>query len=217
MNATSRQPTAGFNWWRLVIPLLAGGVTGFAVARIVGDGLEWAQIAEVLPTERLAGAAIGWIALVVAIVCYAVSFSDKAVARSYAVAPDEDLTEEIALLRWSSLSALFYALFMLAMSFEAALSDAAAVAAMAGSLLGAIAVNAYLWRRYDELWREITAQACTVTFTLFHYVLLGWAGLAILLDGDAGFGPVNVTAALLAVFILASIRATARRGMVHMP
>ena len=79
-----------------------------------------------------------------------------------------------------------------------------------------MATNAYLWHRYDELWREITAQACVITFTLFHYVLMAWAALAVLTD-SIGFGPISVLSVLLGIFTGASIYATAKRGMVHMP
>lgn len=214
MNARTQTERKEFSWKRLVLPMAAGGVTGFAAVRFGHEHVE--QLVSLIAPDRIAGVAVGFLGLMVAAACFIGTFFPSSVARSYDVAPGEDVSEEISLIRWSALAALFYGLFMLTLSLSALVTPFVAGLSMALSLIGAIATNAYLWRRYDELWREITAQASVITFTLFHYILLAWAALAVLLDG-AGFGPVNVVSALLGLFIIASIRATARRGMVHMP
>lgn len=212
MNARTERKE--FSWKRLLLPMAAGAVTGFAVVRFGHRYVE--AMLELVGGDRIAGAAVGFVCLAVAAASFFATFFPSSVARTYDIAPGEDVGEEIALLRWSALAALFYGLFMLALSLSALVATSAAAVLMAVSLAGAVVTNAYLWRRYDELWREITAQASVMTFTVFHYILLAWAALAVLLDG-AGFGPVNVVSALLGIFTIASVRATARRGMVHMP
>lgn len=215
MNVTNSADTKALSIRRLGIPMLVGGLTGFAAVWVLKQfgGLDW--ITNLIEPDTVSGLIMGSFILLTSIVCFVTAFSPEAVARAYKVAPGEDVSEEVSLLKWSAVDGLFYGVFLLTLSFAGRLDNLATGTLMAASLLAVIAINFYLWRRYDELWREITAQACTTTFIWFHYILLGWAVLAILFDG-AGFGPVNVVSALLAVFTIATIRATAQRGMANL-
>ncbi len=214
MNTISQTRRKEFSWKRLIIPMVIGGVVGFTAMRLGRSHAD--RLVALVDPDQIAGLVVGLLSLAVALFCFVGAFFPRSVARSYGIAPGEDVSEEASLQRWSALCALFYGLFMLTLSLHHLLGTPLALALMGASLLGAIATNSYLWRRYDELWREITAQACVITFTLFHYILLAWAALAVVLDG-AGFEPVNVISALLAVFTIATIRATARRGLANLP
>ncbi len=215
MNVTNSADTKALSLRRLGIPMLVGALTGLAAGWGLKQfgGLDW--MVNLITPNTISGLILGVFILLTSMVCFVTAFSPEAVARAYKVAPGEDVHEEVSLLKWSAVDGLFYGVFLLALSFAGRLDNLAVGVVMAVSLLAVIAINFYLWRRYDELWREITAHACTTTFIWFHYILLGWAALAILLDG-AGFGPVNVVSALLGVFTIATIRATAQRGMANL-
>ncbi|MDE0932105.1 MAG: hypothetical protein OSA47_00680 [Novosphingopyxis baekryungensis] len=214
MNTLAATDKKNASWKRLILPMGIGAVAGYTAMHFGHVPVE--RFLSGIAPDHLAGMAMGLLALVVALGCFAGSLFPASVARSYGIAPGEDVTDETTLMRWSALCAVFYALFLLTLGFTGQLTGAAAGTFAVIGLIGAVATNAYLWHRYDELWREITAQACVITFTLFHYVLMAWAALAVLTD-SIGFGPISVLSVLLGIFTGASIYATAKRGMVHMP
>ena len=178
MNAIARTERKDSSWKRLFLPMGLGAVAGYSAMRLAGDSVD--GVLASVPSDHLAGLGMGLLSLVVALACMVGSFFPASVARSYGVPVGDDVREETSLQRWSALCAAFYAAFMLAIGFSSLLVPALVWAVTIAALLGAIATNAYLWHRYDELWRQITAQACVITFTLFHYVLMAWVALAVL-------------------------------------
>jgi hypothetical protein len=200
----------------LIIQTLIGAVVGFV---IVGGGL--LLFAE--PFEKLiktgspwqwAGAVVGGLYMLFGLMLLPMGFIRK-LPNIEEMTPAE-LVNWHAICRWSALVSFAYGaaiFFLIAGSMQAAASPSWAIF---GGVLVSMLVQAggtwLLWKRYDELWRAATRDACFITFMAFEVIAVLWAGLT--LAGFAVvFDPLGVVVLMSAVYLAANFIITIKRGM----
>jgi hypothetical protein len=80
------------------------------------------------------------------------------------------------------------------------------------ALAGQWIVNFILWKRYDELYREVTRTACAISYVLIEAMILLWAGLSIF-GFQVSFDPMAAVVLLMSISLVTTITVSVRRGI----
>ncbi|MFC3098596.1 hypothetical protein [Alteraurantiacibacter palmitatis] len=199
-------------WWaKLALWGAAGGLVGYAVGRF------W-------PAEDPGLDASGLIALLVATM-YAVPgilvlvgcLVPRAGIALRMFADHEAWEDERAITLHSGIGCLLIAVFLMTLIAAHPLGLLTAEAAFALCLLTGAAAGWMTWRSWalmDELWRRVSAEATVVAFYLVLVPGLAWS-LAAHLQLAAALAPLDWISLILAASLVASVIATARRGMLE--
>jgi hypothetical protein len=133
------------------------------------------------------------------------------------VADEEDLRDRRSMLHGSAITciALGLALIMLPFSGDGGpVRPGVALAALADALAITCGISwiAIKRKHYDELWRQLSADASAITLAMLASLMVVWGALA-----HVGWGPeldpLLVVAAPPGLFLLASFIAAGRRGL----
>lgn len=127
----------------------------------------------------------------------------------------DEFAEMQPMLRWSAICLLLYtvALFLMAIANPLSVTPQfgyfwGVAAAMVGQLL----ISVHLWRRYDELYRDVTKMACMITFSINEVVIFIWATAA-LCGYKIGFDPLAIVVTSMAIYWAVTIYFITKRGM----
>ena len=90
-------------------------------------------------------------------------------------------------------------------------ADAVVLGATALVVLTVTLLTWYSYRRFDELWRQMSNESSAAALGLLLPALLVWGVLAHL--GRAEFSPLGVIALIAATILVGSFIAVGRRGM----
>ena len=201
---------------KMGLQALAGAVAG-AVAMIgamrllEGEALAW-QPSQII----LAG--IGMIYLLMGLfVGVGIAVPARVGQRLLNVADAEELVEERASMSGSALTCIAIGAILTLLAYstvEGATTPVTATTAfwiMLALLVAGTLVSIAMWRRFDELWRQLTIDASAITGNMLLGVCVIWGGAA-----AAGLAPAPHPLDLISLafgsFLLATFIAAGRRG-----
>ncbi len=202
---------------KTAVQMLVGAAFGygavFAFDKIVG--VKW--LVDNSTGSGVFAFVLAMIFALIAIIVFAMSFSKKLFTynREYADMDGEEYTAQQPILRWSALGMIVYAgaFVLLALANPASgVPQTAYFGGVVAAMVVQLAIGAYLWKIYDELWREVTKEACAVSFTIIEVVLFIWAAASIFGLGVT-FDPLAVLVTTTAIYTLVSVWLTVRKGM----
>ncbi len=128
---------------------------------------------------------------------------------------DDEYADTRPMLFWAAIGLLAYGLILGITSFSGSNEGAPnwfALAALVAVLAGQLACSYILWRRYDELYREVTRTACAVSYVIVESVVIIWAGLS-LFGFSISFEPMAVLVVMMTVALFTTITVSVRRGL----
>lgn len=207
----------GKSFGKTFIQMLGGGALGFgwiyAFDKLIG--MNW--LLENNSGAGLFAFLLATIFSLVAIIVFAMSFSRKLFIynRSYEDMEAEEYAGQRPILRWSALGLFAYAIAFFLLARGNAGNEApqiayfwSVVAAMAAQLV----IGVLLWKRYDELWREVTKEAAAISFTIGEVALFIWAAAAIFGLGVT-FDPLAVVVFTTSTYSIVTVALSIRNGM----
>lgn len=207
--------TARPSWGKLALQAILGGVVGAAGA------MAWSAYGtDLLPNEPPSGAgALAGVGLIYGAMGLFVALGviwPGLGSRLLNVADREDLVDQRAMLAGGAIACtgLGAGLFVMAIAGPGgAVPGIWGVLALAGSIVLLGAITIVQWRRYDELYMNVSLESGAVTLTLLLPILMIWAALAHI--GAATLDPLGVIALIAGLTLLGTFIATGRRGMLH--
>lgn len=208
-------------WKKIAVQALFGAIVGaggmFAALSLLegGNGIDWPGSAVILLglgfLYALMGAFVGIGALAPQLVGQ----------RLLNVADADEIVEERSHLGGSAIGCLALGgglmLFAYAAGTEAVgLTPRVSVAAAFWMLLAMLGLftllSLWMWRDFDELWRQLTLEITAITGNLMMLVAVLWGGAAAA-DLVAGPHPLDLVSLSFGLMLLGCFIATGRRGM----
>jgi hypothetical protein len=128
---------------------------------------------------------------------------------------DEEFDDMRMMLLWSAIGLLFYGLILVVLAVCEAKEGAPnwyALAALVAVMAGQSASGFVLWRRYDELYREITMTGAAISYIVLETILILWAGLSIF-GFVLRFDPISIVVILLTIGFVTTITIAIKRGV----
>lgn len=202
---------------KIVIQMVVGAVVGFASVMALDRFVGLENVEHLLNGSEFAALLMAIIFALIGLTLLLTSASRKLFAMNpaYADTSEIEFRDMRPLLFWSAICLIVYAaaLAVLALaSANAAGQQLPSFWAVVGAMVAQFAITWHLWRRYDELYREITKDSCAVAFTVTEIMLFIWAAAEICGLGIV-FDPLAVIVAMTAVYWVAAIWLTVRRGI----
>lgn len=189
---------------------VAGGLFGYFGAGLIDSSIGFEGGANIfLLLLAILFAAIGLVTL-------AMSRSSRATAAALKIAlePGDDVAPERRLMRLQGAVLLISAAAMLLPALGRAplgLNGETAFAIVLALILVETVVNWRIWRSSDEMMRRMMGEICAIAFWAFQLILFVWA-VAVQFGLLARFDPLDVIAAMMAIYIVAAGAIGARRG-----
>ena len=87
-----------------------------------------------------------------------------------------------------------------------------ALAALCSAVAGQWACSYILWRRYDELYREVTRTACAISYVMVEVLIVLWAGLT-LFGFPVRFDPMAVLVVMMTISLVTTLTVSIKRGV----
>jgi hypothetical protein len=128
---------------------------------------------------------------------------------------DDEFSNARPMLVWAALGLLIYGAILGILAMAVGTEGAPnwyALAALMVALAGQWIVNFILWKRYDELYREVTRTACAISYVLIEAMILLWAGLSIF-GFQVSFDPMAAVVLLMSISLVTTITVSVRRGI----
>ncbi len=201
-------------WQRTALGGLFGAACGYGGLKLAQRWLPAGATFQDLSPAQGAAFLLGFIALMVGLICLAMSYSRRLYeSENWTAEAGPDEHRQIApQLRLSAIALLamgaeFVALGLPVEPMRAPLVIGAVIAA----LLIQLWVNWRVWQNSDELHRAIVLEGSTVSLALILSLLTVWAPLA--LYGLVGFDPLSIILLVSLLCIIPTIWLTVRRGM----
>lgn len=213
MSADNLQPARkSAPWWvRFAAWAVAGGIFGYAVGRFLPSDLPDLDASALIAALIALLFAVPGILVLLGCVIAPLGIAMKMFADREAWEDERRLTAN------SGVGCLLIALFLLLLITARPLGWLAVETAFVLSLLLGVAASWFTWRTWalmDELWRRVSAEATVVAFYLVLVPGLAWS-LAAHLQLVAPLAPLDWISLILAATLIASVIATARRGMLE--
>jgi hypothetical protein len=210
------------SWRKMAIQALCGAIVGaggisIVMTLMVGQpGLDWQPSQVVL-------VGVGFIYLLMGAFVGVGTLAPRLLGqRMLNVADAEEIVDERASMTGSSLSCLAVGAALMLLAYATVAGAAPPVTAatafwiLLALLAAGTATSIFMWRSFDELWRQLTLDASAITgnILLVFCALWGGAGAAGIV---AGPHPLDLVSAAFGIFLLATFIAAARRGMMTPP
>ncbi|MDR6832901.1 MULTISPECIES: hypothetical protein [unclassified Sphingopyxis] len=215
------QASKAAGWRKMAIQAVFGAIAGaggmFAMLALIDaqGGLDWAPSAIIL-------LGVGFIyALMGAFVGVGTVAPRLVGQRLLNVADAEEIVEERANMSFSAIGCigLGAALMLLAQAVSAEAAGTAALVSPAAAfwillaiLGGFTLLSLWMWKSFDELWRQLTVEITAMTGNFLMIVAIVWGGAAAA-ELVAGPQPLDLVSLSLGSMLLACFVVTARRGM----
>lgn len=216
---TKASPTAG--WKKIAGQALFGAVVGaggmFAALSLLegGDGIDW-------PVSAIILLGVGFIyALMGAFVGIGTLAPRLVGQRLLNVADADEIVEERSNMSASAVGCLTLGAALMLLAYAAGteavgatprVSVAAAFWVMVAVLGLFTLISLWMWRAFDELWRQLTLEITAITGNLLMFVAIVWGGAAAA-GLVAGPHPLDLVTLSFGLMLLACFLATGRRGM----
>ena len=215
--------TSAAGWRKIAIQAVVGGAAGaggmLAGLKLVEGqgGVDWTASSIILFGVGLVYALMG---VFVGIGTLAPRLFGQ---RLLNVADVEEIVEERANMGASAVSCLVLgaALMLFAQATATATdpsgaagpaSPAAAFWILMAVLAGFMAVSLWMWKNFDELWRQLTVEISAITGNVLMVIALVWGGAAAA-GLAAGPRPLDLVSLVFGTMLLACFVAVGRRGM----
>ncbi len=203
--------------FKTAVQLVAGGAFGFFSMTLFDYVFGVKETMGQATAAQNTAFGMAMIFALVSFIVLAMSFSKKLLTynKNNADMGAEEFAEQQPLLRWSAICLLLYAVALFLMALANPLSPTPQFGyfwAIAAAILGQLLISIHLWRRYDELYRDVTKIACTVTFSITEVVIFIWAAAA-LCGNKIGFDPLAVVVTSMAIYWAVTIWFVTKRGM----
>lgn len=216
---TKASPTAG--WKKIAGQALFGAAAGaggmFAALSLLegGDGIDW-------PPSAIILLGVGFIyALMGAFVGIGTLAPRLIGQRLLNVADAEEIVEERSNMNASAIGCLALGAALMLLAYAAGTEAAGAtpmvsVAAAFWTMLAVLGlftlISLWMWRAFDELWRQLTLEITAITGNLLMFVAIVWGGAAAA-GIVVGPHPLDLVSLSFGLMLLACFIATGRRGM----
>lgn len=212
---------------KMAIQALCGGLAGagglFAAMTLMtpttgtGEaGLDW-------PPSHIVLIGVGFIYAMMGIFVGLGTLAPRLIGqRMLNVADADEIVEERASMGGSALSCILIGAALMLLAYATVDGMAGPVTAAAAfwillALLAAgTAVSVMMWRRFDELWRQLTLDASAITGHILLALCVIWGGAAAA-ELATGPHPLDLVSAAFGTFLLATFIAAGRRGMMTQP
>lgn len=205
------------SWRKMALQALAGALAGaggmFALMWLLeGEALDWRPSQIIL-------VGIGMIYLLMGLfVGLGIAVPARVGQRLLNVADAEEIVEERANLGGSALSCIAIGAILALLAYstvEGANTPVTAATAfwiMLILLVAGTLVSIAMWRRFDELWRQLTIDASALAGNILLALCVIWGGGAAA-GLVAGPHPLDLVSAAFGIFLLATFIVAGRRGM----
>jgi hypothetical protein len=215
------QASAAASWRKMAMQAIIGAIAGaggmLAITALMERqaGLDWAPSQIILVGVGFIYALMG---LFVGLGTLAPRLFGQ---RMLNVADAEEIVEERSSMGSSALSCLILGAVLMLFAY-AVTADAAGAAALVtpatayGILLvvlaGFVAASLWMWKRFDELWRQLTFDVSAITGNILMLAAIVWGG-ATAAGLVAGPHPLDLVSLAFGSMLLACFVAAGRRGM----
>jgi hypothetical protein len=215
------QASKAAGWRKMAIQAIIGAIAGasgmFAMLALIDaqGGLDWAPSAIIL-------LGVGFIYALMGLFVGIGTVAPRLVGqRLLNVADADEIVEERANMGASAIGCIIMgaALMLLAQAVAADAAGAAALVSPAAAfwillavLGGFTLVSLWMWKSFDELWRQLTVEITALTGNILLVVATVW-GSAAAAGLVAGPGPLDLVSLSFGSMLLACFVITARRGM----
>lgn len=209
-------PRAEMPKWvrKLLIPMLIGGVVGYAAAAAALNVIDSDTIGGLGESATIA-ALVGVLYIVIGLGVGLGTASPKVGARFLNVEDADELREQKKVLIWSGGGMVLSGLSLIALALAAPdgpVPQAVALALGAGGMVTSVVMSVVVYRQSDELMRAVNLEASAIGYTLVMLVIGLWAMLAHL-GYTAAPAPLDLLTLFHVLVLLASFIAAGRRGM----
>jgi hypothetical protein len=192
------------------------GMAGMsAIILLLGATLK--NMAERALYWNLAAAVLAALYILVALVLILLSANKKMVATKPGDEPlsDDEYKNTRTLFFWAALGMFAYGLILGITAFygkDTGGPNWFALAALCCAVAGQWACSYILWRRYDELYREVTRTACAISYVVVEVLIVLWAGLT-LFGFPVRFDPMAVLVVMMTISFVTTLTVSLRRGV----
>jgi hypothetical protein len=185
------------------------------VLLLLGDQLE--RLADQMLYWNLAGAFLAVIYILFAAIIFLLAANKKMMNVKPGDEPlsDDEYADTRIMLLWAAIGLLTYGLILGIVVFSSSYEGAPnwlALAALIAALIGQLTCNFILWRRYDELYREVTRTACAVSYVIVEAIIILWAGLS-MFGFQVRFDPMAVLVVVMSISLITTLTVSVRRGL----
>lgn len=212
---TETETPRSFPWIRkLVIPLLSGGVVGFAASFALLRTIDSPMVGGLGASATIA-ALVGMLYCVIALSVLVGTLNPQLGARFLNVEDADELREQRRALILSGAAMALWGAALVALAMASpggpVPQQLALVIGLGGLLAGAV-LSVLLYRTLDELMRAVNLETGALSYQLVLLVVGIWAMLAHL-GYVAGPEPLDLLSAFYVLVLLASFVVIGRRGM----
>ncbi len=192
------------------------GMAGMsAIILLLGDTFE--NMAEQALYWNLAAILLAALYILVALVLMLLSANKKMVATKPGDEPlsDDEYKDTRTLFFWAALGMLAYGLILGITAIygkDAGGPNWFALATLCSAVAGQWTCSYILWRRYDELYREVTRTACAVSYVMVEIMIVVWAGLT-LFGFSVRFDPMAVLVIMMTISLVTTLTVSLRHGV----
>jgi hypothetical protein len=213
---SSKAPQSQTPTWvrKLLVPVLIGGVVGFAASTTALQFIDSSAIG-VLGKSSTIAALVGVFYIVIGLGVGLGTASPKVGARFLNVEDADELREQRKLLSYSGAAMVLWGVALVGLALAAPdgpVPQSAALALGAGGLVFGALLSFPVYRLSDELMRAVNLEAGAISYWLVVLVAGGWAMLAHL-GYVTLFAPLDLLTLFYVLVLVASIIAVGRRGM----
>jgi hypothetical protein len=204
---------------RLFRQISVGAFIGMAgmgsVIWLMGDRLE--QLADQMQYWNLAAVFLSVMYILFAAIVALLAANKKMMNVKPGDEPlsDDEFADTRPMLFWAAMGLLAYGLILGITAFSSSNEGAPnwfALAALITALAGQLSCSFILWRRYDELYREVTRTACAVSYIVVEAIVIIWAGLT-MFGFPVRFDPMAVLVVMMTIALITTITISVRRGL----
>lgn len=217
----TKQASAAAGWRKMAMQTIIGAIAGAGGMLAVTSLMEWQHGLDWVPSQII----LVGIGFVYALMGLFVGFGTMAPhlfgQRMLNVADAEEIVEQRSSMGSSALSCLILgaALMLLAYAVTADAAGAAApvtpataYAILLAVLAGFVAASLWMWKNFDELWRQLTVDVSAITGQILMLAGIVWGGAAAA-GLTTGPHPLDLVSLAFGSMLLACFVAAGRRGM----
>ncbi len=134
---------------------------------------------------------------------------------------DEEFSDTRPIFFWASIGLIVYGAILAILALSSGIFGSTSIAGMQNwvalaALLFVIAgqwlCNFILWRRYDELYRDVTRTACAISYIFLESTILIWAGLTIF-GFSVRFDPMAIVVVMMTISLITTMTVSIKRGL----